>query len=132
MAKFNIKNTNFTLTLGGNTLSCVQNIEIKEAAPTTEVECAGTSSVEYVTELPRVTFSFSGALETDDVTLMNNVRANDSGALALKPAGTTTGDISITSTNAIVTDISFSFPVSGFSSYSGSGVMDDLTVAANA
>lgn len=126
---FNIKNTNFTLTVGGNALTCVQNVDVSESAPVTEVECAGSSSVTYVSGIPRVTFSFSGALEDDDVTLMNNVRANDAGALVLRPAGNTVGDIAITSTNAIVTDIQFTFPVNGFSAYSGSGVMDDLTIA---
>jgi hypothetical protein len=127
---FNIKNANFTMTIGGNALTCVQSVNVSESAPVTEVECAGASSVTYVTGLPRVTFSFSGALADDDITLMNNVRANDSGAMVLRPAGTTAGDIGITSTNAFITDIAFDFPVNGFSSYSGSGVMDDLTIAA--
>lgn len=131
MAKFNIKNANFTLSIGGNALTCIQQVDVSGSAPQTEIECAGASAVEYVTGLPRFTLTFSGALETDDVTLLGYVNVNDAGALILKPAGTTAGDLSITSTNATVSDIQYSFPVNGFSTYSGTMVLDDLAVAAN-
>lgn len=132
MAKFNLKNTGASLSFGGTSLTCLQSVEISGTAPTTEVECSGASSVEYVTGLPRFTMTFTGAVEDDDVTLLNAIQPNDAGAVAFDPAGTATGTIDISSTNGTISDFGLSTPVNGFSSYSGTIVLDDLTIAANA
>jgi hypothetical protein len=87
--------------------------------------------VTYITGVPRYQISFTGALDEDDVTLLNGIDVNESGAVALNPAGTGSGTIDIASTNGTISDLSVSAPVSGFATYSGTILCDDLTISAN-
>lgn len=131
MSKFNLTATGASLVFASTTLTCLQSVEISGSAPSTEIECSGATSVEYVTGTPRFSMTFNGALETDDVALLNAIQPNDAGAMAFDPAGVTAGDIDISSTNGTITDFSSSYPVNGFAAYSGTIVLDDMTIAAN-
>jgi hypothetical protein len=131
MAKFNLKELGAGLSFGGTALTCLQSVELTGTAPSTEVECSGSTTVEYVTGLPRYSMTATGALETDDEPLIEAVQPNDNGAIAFDPAGTATGTIDISSTSATVTDFSMSTPVNGFASYSVSWVLDDITYDTN-
>ncbi|MCP5018917.1 MAG: hypothetical protein GY938_27115 [Ketobacter sp.] len=110
----------------------MQSIELSSTAPTTEIECSGSTSVSYITGLPRHTMTVTGALDEDDTVLIAAIQVNDAGAIACDPAGIVAGTIDISSTNATVSDVSYSMPINGFSSYNVTFVLDDLTIGANA
>jgi len=129
MAKFKLAAD--ALTFGGTTLTCLQSVDISADASAIEIECAGATAKEKLAGLPSYTLNFSGALETDDVTLLNAIQPNDTGAVTLDPAGKAATTIDISSTNGTVTSFSVSFPANGFAVYSGSIGLDDFTVAAN-
>lgn len=131
MAYFNLKNTGASLSFNSVNLTCLQSVEVTGSAPSTEIECSGSSAVTYITGVPRYQISFTGALDEDDVTLLNGIDINESGAVALNPAGTGAGTIDIASTNGTISDLSVSLPISGFSTYSGTILCDDLTFSAN-
>lgn len=130
MAKFNLTATAASLTFNSIPLTCLQTVTVGGTAPNTEVECSGTASVENVAGLPRYSMSFSGALETDDDTLVDGILPGESGSVTFNPAGTTATYIRVTSSNGIITDFSMTVPVNGFAQYSGTLVLDDLTIAA--
>ena len=132
MAKFNLASSaNFSLTFGGNALTCIQTVDISDTAPVTEIECAGASSVEQIVGITRVTMTISGALEDDDNTLLGYLDPGDTGAITFDPAGTGTGTLDISSTNATVTDRSISLPVNGFAQWNATLALDDITIGAN-
>ena len=133
MPKFNLgSESTFALTFASQSLTCVQSIDISRTAPITEIECAGATSAEQIVGIPRYTMTVVGALNDDDNALLGYIDPGDSGAIACDPAGTTTGHLDISSTNATVSDAPISMPVNGFSTYSVTFVLDDLTIAANA
>ena len=133
MAKFNLaSSTNFALTFGGTTLSCVQTIDVNGNAPVQEIECAGATSVEQIVGITRTIMTVTGALEDNDTTLLGAIDPGDTGAIVCDPAGTATGTIDISSTNATVGDRTISLPVNGFATYSVTLLLDDITIAANA
>jgi hypothetical protein len=131
MAKFNLAATGAALTFAGTALTCLQTVTVGGTAPNTEVECSGTAAVENVVGLPRFTMSLTGALETTGNALLNLIQPGDTGAITFDPAGTASTTLDISSTAATVTDFSATFPVNGFSQYSATFVLDDLTIAAN-
>ncbi len=132
MAKFNLgSESTFSMTFGGTALTCIQTIEFSSTAPVQEIECAGATAVEQIVGITRHTVTVTGALEDDDNTLLGIVDPGDTGALACDPAGTTTGHLDFSSTNGTVTDRSVSLPVNGFSTYSVTIALDDLTIGAN-
>lgn len=132
MAYFNLStNATAALTLGGNSLTCLQSVEVTGSAPNTEVECSGSTSVTNIPGVPRYSMTATGALDDEDDPLLNNIAIGTAGAVAFDPAGTATDTMDISSTNGTVTDFSASFPVNGFSSYSVTIVLDDLTIGAN-
>lgn len=130
MAKFNLSGTGVSLTFNSVGLTCLQTVTVSGTAPNTEIECSGATSVENVAGLPRYSMSGSGALETDDTALVNAIFPGENGAITFYPASTTAADILVTSSNGIVTDFSMTTPVNGFSQYSFTLVLDDLTIAA--
>lgn len=132
MAYFNLKNTGASLVFASTTITCMQTVDITGNAPVTEVECSGSSSVTYVTGVPRYTMTVTGALDDeDDSPLLAGLALNTNGTVAFDPAGTATDTIDISSMSATVSDYSIGFPVSGFSTYSFTLVLDDITIGAN-
>lgn len=132
MAYFNLASeTTTAMTFGGTSLTCLQSIELTATAPPTEIECGGATSVNYVVGIPRYSMTVTGALDDEDDPLLNAVLPNTAGAITCDPAGTTATHIDISSTNATVSDLSSSFPVNGFASYSITFLLDDITIGAN-
>lgn len=133
MAYFNLASVSSTaMTFGGTSLTCLQSIEVTGNAPSTEIECGGATSVSYIVSVPRYRMTVTGALDDEDDPLLNDILPATTGAITCDPAGTTTNHLDISSTNATVTDFSISMPVNGFSTYSLTLLLDDITIGANA
>lgn len=132
MAYFNLStNATAALSFGGNSLTCLQSVEVTGSAPNTEIECSGSTSVTNIPGVPRYSLTATGALDDEDDPLLGNIDVGTTGAIAFDPAGTTVTHMDISSTNGTVTDFSASFPVNGFSSYSVTIALDDLTIGSN-
>ncbi len=132
MAYFNLAtNATTAMTFGGTSLTCLQSIEVTTSAPITEIECGGATAVSFLVGVPRYRMTVTGALDDEDDPLMGAITAGDTGAITCDPAGTTSNHIDISSTNATVSDSSFSFPVNGFAQYSVTLLLDDITIGAN-
>jgi hypothetical protein len=76
-----------------------------------------------------VTGSFSGEVEMDDVAELAYVAPLVTGALVLKPAGITAGNISIASSAFKITGRSLSLSSTGLTTYTCNFVMDNITIA---
>lgn len=130
MSKF-VLNSNTVLTVGGNSLSCYVSADLSDTIDTFLSQCAGQTYKATITGLQEASMTFNGEIETDDVTAINNFAPGTTGALVFQPNGTTSGDISISSTNVTVVDRSMAFSSSSLSTISVTINLDDLTVAAN-
>lgn len=128
MAKMIGKNQTFSL--NGNDLTCLQTVSTSEALDVLVIECAGATSKEKVMGLSDITCTLTIALETNDVTMLGYIAPNASGAVVWNMNGATTGDISITSTNATVSDRTISNPVNGFATAAVTIQFDDITIGA--
>ncbi len=131
MVKFNLKESGAGLVFNSVNLTCLQSIEITTNAPSTEVECSGQSSVEYVTGIPRYQMAVNGALNIDDDAIVSALQPNQAGAVACDPAGTASGSIDLSSTNATISDFAMSVPINGFASYTATLLLDDFTIGTN-
>ena len=118
-------------TINSVALTCIQSITIGATAPNTEIECGGATSVTNIVGLPRYSITITGALGDEDDPLLTSLIPGTAGALTCDPAGTATNTIDISSTNVTVTAAPVSIPVNGFSTYSITAVMDDITYGAN-
>lgn len=127
MAKFRL-NSNSVFTMGGNAIPCVTDISIDTAADDYVAECMGSTSKEHVAGLTDITGSFSGLVEATGATLMNYVQTGDSGAMVLNPAGTTTGQLTLTSTMMTIISFSMTMSTKGLTAYSCNFVLNDLTI----
>ncbi len=132
MAYFNLTATGSALTFAGTTLTCLQTVQFTGNAEIQEISCNGTTTKTKITGATSYVLTLTGALDEDDVTLLNAINPGDAGAVAADLAGTTTGTIDISSTNGTVSDWTVDAPVNGFATYSATIQLDDLTVAANA
>lgn len=132
MAYFNLStNSTTAMTFGGTALTCLQSIDLATTSPSTEIECGGATAVTFLTGVPRYRMTVVGALDDEDDPLLNALLPNSTGAITTDPAGTTADHIDISSTNATVSDMSASMPVNGFSTYSVTFLLDDITIGAN-
>ncbi len=133
MSYFSLTTTATTaMTFNGTALTCLQSITVAATAPNTEIECGGATSVTNIVGLPRYSMTVVGALDNEDDPLLNVILPGQSGAVTCDAAGTATDTIDISSTNATVTSAPVSIPVNGFSTYSVTLVLDDITYGANA
>lgn len=129
MAKFT--GLSQTFSIGGNAITCIQSVESTENVDIAMVDCAGATYKEKVYGLADAKMTVNFALETDDVTVLGYVDPGDSGAIIWLPAGSTTGDIKLTSTNGTVAGRTISVPVNGFAACTVNVELDDFTVGAN-
>lgn len=133
MAFFNLgTSTSTAMTFNSVNLTCLQTIEVSGTAPVTEIECAGSTSVTNIVGIPRYTMTVTGAWDSAGNALATSLKPGETGAITCDPAGTTAPAVDISSTNATVSDFSLSMPVNGFSTYSATFQLDDLTIGANA
>ena len=128
MAKMTGKNQTFSL--GANALTCIQTVSTSESLDVLVIECAGAGAKEKIMGLADVTCTLTIALETDDVTMLGYIDPDTSGAVIWNLNGATSGDITITSTNATVSDRSISNPVNGFATAAVTIQFDDITIGA--
>lgn len=119
-----------TLTFGGNTITCLQNVETSEEVDVQMVECAGATYKEKVVGLASASLTLNLALNQTDVTLMGYLDPADVGAIVFQPGGATAGYIKITSTNGIVTSRQVASPVNGIVGLTATIELDNLTVGA--
>jgi len=130
MTKFSGKD--MTLTVGGNSITCLQSIETDERLDIYEVECAGATDKEKVAGLKSSRMTLVLAVNQDDVTVLGYLDPGDGGAIVLRPAGASTGFLNYASTGCIVGARRSSFPVNGISIVTIDIELQDLTISAQA
>jgi hypothetical protein len=123
-------NSASVFTLGGNAIPCVTTITLDESADDYISQCMGNTSKSHILGLVNITGSFTGEIEDDEITEFAYIQVGDSGAMILKPAGNTTGQLNFTSTKMQITQRSPAFSSQALTTYSASFVLDDLTIAA--
>lgn len=129
MAKFRL-NANSVFTIGGNTIACVTEVSIDDSVDDYVSRCAGLGTTEHIPGQITVTGSGSFEIEQDAATELGYLAPGTTGALVLRPNGTTSGDLDITSTNLTVLSRSMAFSSTGLSTGSFTFACDDLTIAA--
>jgi hypothetical protein len=129
MAKFRLSSAS-VFTIGGNAVPCPTSISTDESMDDYISECAGLTVKTHVLGAKVVTGSFSGEVEMDDVAELAYVAPLVTGALVLRPAGITAGNISIASSAFKITGRSLSLSSTGLTTYTCNFVMDNITVAA--
>ena len=129
MAKFRLSSAS-VFTIGGNAVPCPTAVSTDESIDTYISECAGQTVKAHVLGSKVVTGSFSGEVEVDDITELGYIAPAVTGALVLRPAGNTAGNIAITSSAFKITGRSLAFSSTGLTTYTCSFVMDNITIAA--
>ena len=130
MAKFAINDTS-TLVFNSNSLTCLIDVTLDDSVDTIVSECFGaTDFKEQILAGRTVSGSLTQEIADDDVTQLTYTVPKTAGTLVFEPAGSTTGDIRITSTNMQITVRSLSLSRSGLLQNSVTFVCDDVTFLA--
>lgn len=130
MAKFALNDTS-VFSIGGNALTCVIDVTLDDSVDVLVSECfSSTDFKEHILAGRTVSGSFNQEVADDDVTQLTYTVPKTSGAMILRPAGPTAGDIAITSTNMQITGRSISASRGGLAANSVTFVCDDITFAA--
>lgn len=129
MAKFRL-NPASVFTIAGQTVPCPTTITIDDVADDYVSECAALAAKEHVLGQRNISGSFSGEVESAGAASLAYIAVGVSGALVLRPASTTVGDIGITSTKLQITGRSLTTSTTGLTTYNCTFVCDDLTIAA--
>lgn len=128
MAKFRLSSAT-VFTIGGNAVPCPTSFDVDESLDDYISECAGQTVKAHVLGSKSVSGSFSGEVEADDVAELAYVAPGVSAALIFEPAGTTVGNIVISSSAFKITGRSIAFSSTGLSTYTCTYVMDNITIA---
>lgn len=129
MAKFRL-NPASVLTIGGNAVACVTEVSIDESVDDYTSNCAGLTTREHIAGMKNVTGSISFEIATDDSAELAYIAPGTTGALVFRPAGTTSGDLDITSTKITILGRSPVFSSQGLSTGSVTFALDDITIGA--
>ena len=131
MAKFRMSNDS-VLSIGGNAITCVTDIEFSENADVYFSRCDDANGYfEPVVGGIQVTGTATFELETDDVTVLGYIDPLTSGALICQPNGTTSGDIKITATTMTINSRDMRYSRSDMATGQFGFTLDGLTIAAN-
>lgn len=129
MAKFRL-NSASVFTIGANAIDCFTDITINEVTDDFISNCAGNTTKQHVSGLLDITGSASFEIETDADTELGYIDPGTTGALVLRPAGITSGDLDITSTNITVMNRDQVYSSTGLSTGSFTFTLDDMTIGA--
>lgn len=128
MTKFTGKSQ--TLTLDGNSLTCITSVSTSESVDVAIAECAGATYKTKVAGLANATMTINMALNQDDVTLLGYIDPGDTGAVVWHPAGATSTFIKFDSTNATVSSRNIDDPVNGICACTVVLELDDVAISA--
>lgn len=128
MGKFTGKDQ--TLTLGGNSITCITSISTSEQVDIAMAECAGSTYKTKVAGLANATMTVNLALNQDDVTLLGYLDPGDTGAVVWHPAGATSTYVKWDSTNATVSSRNVDAPVNGICACTVVLELDDVALSA--
>ena len=130
MAKFALNDTS-VFSIGGNALTCVIDVSLDDSVDVLVSECFGaTDFKEQILAGRTVSGSFNQEVADDDVAQLVFTVPKTAGAMILRPAGNTAGDLAITSTNMQITGRSIGVSRGGLAVNNVSFVCDDVTFAA--
>lgn len=129
MAKFTGKDQ--TLSLGGNSITCLASVSMSEQVDIAMAECAGSTYKTKVAGLANATMTINLSLETNDTTMLGYFDPADTGAVIWLPAGAGTGKIQIDATNATVSSRNIDAPVNGIVAATFVLELDDVAISAD-